>query len=60
MVEVTADRFFILWQYSKLFPAANGIGQQKRRRLLAPGRWKMREAVDEAVENKLPQKGRIR
>ncbi len=60
MVEVTADRFFILWQYSRLSTAATGRGQQKRRRLLAPGRWKMREAVDEAVENKLPQKGRIR
>jgi hypothetical protein len=41
--------------------AANRIGQQKRRRLLASGRWKTREAVDVAVvENKLPQDGMIR
>ncbi len=61
MVEVTAGKFFILWQDSKFSTAANRMGQQKRRRLLAPGRWKTREAVDEAVdENKLPQKGRIR
>jgi len=57
---VAAGRFFILWQYSKLSTAANGIGQRKRSRLLAPGRGKMREAVAEAVENKLPQKGRSR
>jgi hypothetical protein len=57
---VAAGRFFILWQYSKLSTAAYGIGQRKKSRLLAPGRRKMREAVAEADENKLPQKGRSR
>jgi hypothetical protein len=61
MVEVTAGKFFILWQESKYSTAANRIGQQKGRRLLASGRWKTREVVDEAVdENKLPQEGMIR
>jgi hypothetical protein len=60
-IKLPAGKFFILWQDSKFSTAVNRIGQQKRRRLLAPGRWKMREAGDEAVdENKLPQKGRIR
>jgi hypothetical protein len=36
------------------------MGQRKRSRLLAPGRGKMRKAVVEAVEKKVPQKGRIR
>jgi hypothetical protein len=50
-----------LWHDSKYSTAANEIGQRKMRRLLETGRWKTREAVDEAVdENKLPQEGIIR
>ncbi len=61
MVKVIAGKFFILWHDSKYSTAANKVGQQKIRRLLATGRWKTREAVDEAVdENKLPQGGIIR
>jgi hypothetical protein len=59
MVEVTAGKFFIFWQYSKLSTAAKRIGQQKRKRLLAPGRWRTREDVDEAVdENKVASEGK--
>jgi hypothetical protein len=61
MVKVTAGKFFISWHDSKYSTAANKIGQRKRQRLLVSGRWKTREAVDEAVdENKLPQEENIR
>ncbi len=61
MVKVLAGKFFILWHDSKYSTAANRIGQQMIRRLLATGRWRTREAVEEAVdENKLPQEGIIR
>ncbi len=50
-----------MWHDSKYSTAANEIGQRKMRRLLETGRWKTREAMDEAVyENKFPQERIVR